>query len=362
MSVFGFIAEKKAEHTVKTLCRVLGVSRSGFHAWERRAPSERALHDARLSERIRALHERSRDSYGARRIHLDLRDENVRVGRKRVERLMRKAGLSGYVKRRKGTTTIRVAGVSPAEDLVDRNFVAGGHQLWMSDIKEIPTWQGKLYLASVIDCFSRKVVGWSMRDNMQAELVVDALEMGISRRQPAGKLVHHSDHGSQYVALIQDAMNAYNTQNGLTSTDASYLKLNQALQGNSPLLTRNNDFVADILHQNAPISSHSLSVSGATDQLNYFLSGGYFQQNAVVKRWDLTRLTFRANSDYTVNRIFKFGEAISASYHRVVRGQNGGGDGFLEYGPFFTAWGAGKHQDSRSKIQRNINHRSPGHG
>ena len=203
MSVFGFIAQKKAEHAVKTLCRVLGVSRSGFHAWERRAPSDRAVQDARLTERIRVMHERSRDSYGARRIHLDLRDEDIRVGRKRVERLMRNAGLSGYVKRQKGKTTIRVAGVSPAEDLVDRNFVAAGpNQLWMSDIKEIPTWEGKLYLASVIDCFSRKVVGWSMRDNMQAELVVDALEMGISRRQPARKLVHHSDHGSQYVALI----------------------------------------------------------------------------------------------------------------------------------------------------------------
>ncbi len=203
MSVFGFVAQKKAEHSVKTLCRVLGVSRSGFHAWERRAPSDRALHDAWLTERIRVLHERSRDSYGARRIHLDLRDEEIRVGRKRVERLMRKAGLSGYVKRRQGKTTIRVAGVSPAEDLVDRNFVAAApNQLWMSDIKEIPTWEGELYLASVIDCFSRKVVGWSMRDDMQASLVVDALEMGLSRRRPAGKLVHHSDHGSQYVALV----------------------------------------------------------------------------------------------------------------------------------------------------------------
>ncbi len=203
MSVFGFVAQKKAEHSVKTLCRVLGVSRSGFHAWEGRAASDRALNDARLTERIRMMHERSRDSYGARRIHLDLRDEEIRVGRKRVERLMRNAGLSGYVKRRKGKTTIRVAGISPADDLVDRNFVAAApNQLWMSDIKEIPTWEGKLYLASVLDCFSRKVVGWSMRDDMQAELVVDALEMGISRRQPEGKLVHHSDHGSQYVALI----------------------------------------------------------------------------------------------------------------------------------------------------------------
>jgi putative transposase len=136
------------------MCRMLGVSRSGFHAWESRPPSDRALNDAWLSERIRAMHERSRNSYGARRIHLDLREEGVRVGRKRVERLMRAAGSAGYVKRRKGKTTVRVEGVRPAGDLVDRNFVAAGpNQLWMSDIKEIPTWEGKLYLASVIDCF-----------------------------------------------------------------------------------------------------------------------------------------------------------------------------------------------------------------
>jgi putative transposase len=206
--VFRFIAAEKTNYPISLMCRLLGVSRSGFHAWEARPPSERALFDASLTERIRLMHERSRESYGARRIHLDLRDEDlspdpIRVGRKRVERLMRTAGLSGYVKRRKGKTTIRVAGISPAEDLVDRNFVAAGpNELWMSDIKEIPTWEGKLYLASVLDCFSRKVVGWSMRDNMQAELVVDALEMGLGRRQPAEKLIHHSDHGGQYVALI----------------------------------------------------------------------------------------------------------------------------------------------------------------
>jgi putative transposase len=203
VSCFQFVAAEKTNYPISLICRILGVSRSGFHAWELRPPSDRAVSDAWLTERIRKLHERSRGSYGARRIHLDLRDEGIHVGRKRVERLMRAAGLSGYVKRRKGKTTIRVEGVRAAEDLVDRNFVADGpNQLWMSDIKEIPTWEGKLYLASVLDCFSRKVVGWSMRDEMPAELVVDALEMGLARRQPTGKLIHHSDHGSQYVALI----------------------------------------------------------------------------------------------------------------------------------------------------------------
>src|SRR5206468_6925103 len=156
-----------------------------------------------LSERIREIHARSRDSYGARRIYLDLRDEDVRVGRKRVERLMRAAGLSGYVKRRKFRTTFGVPGVRVADDLVERAFnPPAPNRLWASDIKHVSTWEGTLYLTSVIDCFSRKVVGWSMRSDMQAELVVDALEMAISRRQPADELVHHSDQGSQYVALI----------------------------------------------------------------------------------------------------------------------------------------------------------------
>jgi transposase InsO family protein len=126
-----------------------------------------------------------------------------RVGRKRVERLMCLARLSGYVKRRKGKTTIRVPGVRVACDLVGRDFnPEAPNRLWASDIKYVPTWQGTLYLASVIDCFSRKVVGWAMRADMQAELVVDALEMALSRRRPAGELICHSDQGSQYVSLL----------------------------------------------------------------------------------------------------------------------------------------------------------------
>jgi putative transposase len=203
VSCFRFIAAEKTNYPISLLCRLLGVSRSGFHAWQARRPSERALVDARLSERIAEIHKCSRESYGARRVHLDLRDEGVRVGRKRVERLMRAAALSGYVKRRKYKTTIRVPGVRVAEDLVERDFNPGApNRLWASDIKYVPNWQGTLYLASVIDCYSRRVVGWSMRDQMPAELVVDALEMAINRRRPTGRLVHHSDQGSQYVALI----------------------------------------------------------------------------------------------------------------------------------------------------------------
>ncbi len=116
---------------------------------------------------------------------------------------MRQAGLSGYVKRRKGKTTIRVPGVRVADDLVGRDFnPVAPNRLWASDIKYVSTWEGTLYLASVIDCFSRRVVGWSMRDDMQAELVVDALEMAVARRRPEQGLVHHSDQGSQYVSLV----------------------------------------------------------------------------------------------------------------------------------------------------------------
>jgi putative transposase len=175
----------------------------GLPCLERRPPSARAVADERLVEQIRAIHKRGRQTYGSPRVHADLRREGVRVGRKRVERLMRAAELSGCHKRRKGKATIRVQGVRVADDLVDRNFTAKApNQLWMSDIKEIPTWEGKLYLASVIDCFSRRVVGWSMRADMQAELVVEALEMAVSRRKPEGELIHHSDQGSQYVSLV----------------------------------------------------------------------------------------------------------------------------------------------------------------
>lgn len=202
MKCFRFIAAERANHAISLMCRVLGVSRSGFHAWERRKLSRRAVEDARLLKLIMESHSRGRGTYGAPRIHADLRRQGIRVGRKRIERLMRAGNLSGLHKRRKGKTTIRVQGVRVASDLVERDFnPEAPNRLWCADIKEIPTWEGKLYLASVLDCFSRRVVGWSMRDDMQAELVVDALEMAVARRRPDKGLVHHSDQGSQYVSL-----------------------------------------------------------------------------------------------------------------------------------------------------------------
>ena len=203
MSCFRFIAAQKAHHSISLMCRVVGVSRSGFHAWERRPPSDRALTDACLLERIARIHRESRGTYGARRVHAALRQQGIRVGRKRVERLMRAQRLTGAVPRKRAKTTIRVPGVRAADDLVLRDFAPSAtNQLWVADIKYVPTAAGWLYLAAVVDCFSRRVVGWSMRDDLRAQLVVDALEMAVARRRPKPGLIHHSDQGSQYVSLI----------------------------------------------------------------------------------------------------------------------------------------------------------------
>jgi putative transposase len=200
--IFEFVAAEKAEHSIKTMCRVLEVSRSGFHAWQSRPPSARTVADAALTERIREIHARNRKVYGAPRIWLDLREEGARIGRKRVERLMRQAGISGLVEKKYKKTTVRVPGVRVAEDLLDRDFTATGpDQRWVADITYLRTWEGWLYLVAVQDLYSRRVVGWAMADHMRTELVVDALEMALARRRPSRGLIWHSDQGSQFVAL-----------------------------------------------------------------------------------------------------------------------------------------------------------------
>jgi putative transposase len=202
--IFRFIAATKAEHSIQLMCRVLGVSRSGYHAWAVREPSARALADHALTGRIVEIHADSLKTYGSPRVHAELRlEDGLRVGRKRVERLMRTAGLSGQIKRRRGKTTIRAQGVRTAPDLVERDFnPTTVNRLWCADITYIRTWEGWLYLASVMDCFSRRIVGWAIADHLRADLVIDALEMAVARRQPARGLVHHSDQGSQYTSLI----------------------------------------------------------------------------------------------------------------------------------------------------------------
>ena len=192
----------QAAWPVRTMCRVLGLSPSGYYAWVRRVPSARARRDAQLSERIKEIWSANREVYGRPRIHAELQAGGERIGAKRVGRLMRRAGIAGASRRRSTKTTTReqrAARVAP--DLVDRDFsAAGADRLWVADITYVRTWTGFLYVAVVLDAWSRRVVGWSMAAHLRTELVLDALNMAIWRRRPQ-EVVHHSDQGSQYTSI-----------------------------------------------------------------------------------------------------------------------------------------------------------------
>jgi putative transposase len=192
----------QAEHAVALMCEVLGLSRSGYYAWAQRGPSARQVQDDVLLGVIREEHLASRGIYGSPRVHAMLKRRGHLVSRKRVARLMRSAGIVGVTRRRwKHGTTVRDKSARPAPDLVDRKFEADGpNRLWVADIKHIPTLTGTLFLASVMDVWSRKVVGWATSTSMPAELVIAALDMAHARRRP-GRVVHHSDQGSQYTSL-----------------------------------------------------------------------------------------------------------------------------------------------------------------
>jgi putative transposase len=191
----------RAAHSITTLCRVLGVSASGYYAWVARRPSRRATTDAELITKIRAFHQASRGTYGTPRIHRDLRASGVRVGRKRVARLLKHAGLRGVSRRKWIQTTIRSGHGRPAPDLVQRQFTATApNQLWVGDITYIPTWAGTLYLAVVLDVWSRRVIGWAMETHLRTELVMSALDMALAQRRPQA-VIHHSDQGCQYTAV-----------------------------------------------------------------------------------------------------------------------------------------------------------------
>ncbi len=201
---FRLIEAEKAQHSVSRLCTVLGVTRAGYYAWRRRGPSRRRLGDARLARLIVTIYDGSLQTYGAPRIEAELRDGHaVHVGRKRVARLMKQLGIEGVSRRgKRKRTTIADPKAPPAPDLVERKFVAEApDELWLADLTYVPTSEGWLFLGVVMDMFSRKIVGWSMRDDLKAELVVDALAMAVTRRRPKGRLVHHSDRGSQYTSL-----------------------------------------------------------------------------------------------------------------------------------------------------------------
>jgi len=195
------VSANQGTYPVATMCRLLEVSTSGYYAWRTRSQSARDGANAVLAERIQQIHQMSRGTYGAPRIHAELRAQGVAASRKRVSRLMRLSGIQGVTRRRFKKTTQRADNARPAPDLVDRNFQADApDQLWIADITYISTWEGFLYLAVVIDTFSRRVVGWSMATHLRAELVIEALNMALWQRRPV-EVIHHSDQGSQYTSL-----------------------------------------------------------------------------------------------------------------------------------------------------------------
>ena len=183
------------------MCRVLGVSPSGYYAWRKRGPSARARSDEALTEQMRAIHQWSRGTYGSPRMHEELKARGVEAGRHRVARVMRTAGLRGVCRRKSWRTTVRDRRARPAPDLVERDFSAGApNQLWVADVTYVPTWSGYVFLAVVLDAFSRRIVGWAMATHLRTELVLDALEMALSQRRP-DDVIHHSDQGSQYTSI-----------------------------------------------------------------------------------------------------------------------------------------------------------------
>lgn len=191
----------QAVHCVRTMCRLLDVSTSGFYASVDRPLSTRAKEDLVLSAQLEAAHDESRGTYGAPRLHAELAANGVYVGKKRVARLMLDAGLVGISPRKSTFTTVRDPDARPSDDLVKRDFTASGpDQLWVADITYVPTWAGFLYLAVVLDAWSRRIVGWAMSTSLHTDVVLDALNMAVTQRQPRD-VVHHSDHGCQYTSF-----------------------------------------------------------------------------------------------------------------------------------------------------------------
>jgi putative transposase len=202
VSIYKLIDAEKANFPVAVLCKVLSVSRSGYYAWRDRPPSRRNRQDAALMAKIYEIHQRSRETYGSPRIHAELRSIGIRCGRKRVAKLMRKEGLRGCIRGRRKRTTRRDRRALPAEDLVGRDFAATApDRLWTADITYVSTDEGFVYLAFILDAYSRRLVGWAMESHLRTELVLDALQMAVWRRKPAPGLIHHSDQGVQYTSV-----------------------------------------------------------------------------------------------------------------------------------------------------------------
>ena len=199
---YRFIEEHREAWPVRVQCRVLGVSASGYYDWRDRAPSQRAIANQNLLHDIQRIHWDHHKRYGSPRVHVTLKTEGQRVGRARIEKLMRDNNLRALSKRRvRVTTTDSKHNLPVAENRLDRNFRAlGSNQKWCADITYIPTDEGWLFLATVLDLYTRKIVGWCMREHMRTELALTALMMAIQQQRPNAGLIHHSDRGSQYAA------------------------------------------------------------------------------------------------------------------------------------------------------------------
>jgi len=198
---YQFIEQQKHEFPIVVMCNVLGVSESGFYAWRKRPACQRIRDDAQLTQEIRQVFVTHRSRYGSPRIHRELRDQGRRTSRKRVARLMREADMSARRKQRRVLTTRRDASHPVAPNVLNRAFTATEpNKTWVTDITYIPTVQGWLYLAVILDLYSRAVVGWSMSTSCDATLVESALKMAVARRRPQAGLLHHSDRGCQYTS------------------------------------------------------------------------------------------------------------------------------------------------------------------
>jgi putative transposase len=198
---FVFVEAERALYPVGLLCVLLAVSRSGYYAWRGRPASQRAVADRALTAEIRVIHERSRRRYGSPRVHEELGANDMRVGRKRVARLMKEDGISARAKRRFVKTTDSKHDFPIAPNLLERNFTANApNAIWVGDITYLDTQQGWLYLAVLIDLYSRRVVGWAMSEHIDTALVMSALSMAVTKRKPARGLIHHTDRGSQYAS------------------------------------------------------------------------------------------------------------------------------------------------------------------
>ena len=190
----------QAEYRIATMCRVLQVSASGFYSRRARPQSQRQRNDTKLATMITAIHKRSKGTYGRPRVHAELINAGLHVSGKRIARIMRENSLVGASRRKTVVTTVQDRGGKPAPDLVHRNFSASApNQLWVADMTYVSTWAGFLYLALVLDVYSRRIVGWATGPRMHKQLVIDALNMAVHQRKARG-VIHHSDRGTQYTS------------------------------------------------------------------------------------------------------------------------------------------------------------------